>query len=109
MAIRTESINTEDELAEAFSIRRQVFIIDQNVPEEIEMDEFDKKEFGEHGVYRLLSSKGTTIVKLDLVKGKIAFLDSEAYAEGTLKFERPFIYEILFIDGTENFKTFNIV
>jgi predicted GNAT family N-acyltransferase len=42
MAIRTESINTEDELAEAFSIRRQVFIIDQNVPEEIEMDEFDK-------------------------------------------------------------------
>ena len=75
----------------------------------LELDSFDKEEFGSEGVYRLLSSKGTTIVKLDFVKGKIAFLDSEAYAQGTLKFQRPFIYEILFIDGTENFQTLNIV
>ena len=42
MSIRIHTIITDDELTEAFSIRRQVFVMDQNVPEEIEMDEFDK-------------------------------------------------------------------
>ena len=35
-------INTKKELEQAFAIRRQVFCIEQNVSEEIEMDEFDE-------------------------------------------------------------------
>lgn len=38
----TRASNTED-LQEAFNIRRIVFIIGQNVAEEIEMDEFDEE------------------------------------------------------------------
>jgi len=37
-----EQIETEQELDLAYSIRNQVFCIEQNVPYEIEMDEFDK-------------------------------------------------------------------
>lgn len=34
-------ISSQTDLDKAFAIRRQVFCVEQNVPEEIEMDEFD--------------------------------------------------------------------
>ena len=43
MTIAIKQIKSTIELEHAFSIRRQVFCIEQNVPEEIEMDEFDDK------------------------------------------------------------------
>ncbi len=41
MSIIIKQIDSTTELEEAFAIRKQVFCIEQNVPEEIEMDEFD--------------------------------------------------------------------
>ena len=41
MSIEIKQISSFENLEEAFAIRRQVFCIEQNVPEEIEMDEFD--------------------------------------------------------------------
>ncbi len=41
MSIEIKQISLQRELQQAFAIRRQVFCIEQNVPEEIEMDEFD--------------------------------------------------------------------
>ena len=67
-----------------------------------ELDDYDKKEFGTKNVYRVLHTKGTTIVKLDLKKGKVSFIDNEYYTENdAIKYERPFIYEILFMDNTK--------
>ena len=42
MTICINRITTEEELHIAFEIRRKVFIEEQNVEENIEMDEFDK-------------------------------------------------------------------
>ena len=41
MSIKIKQIESQIELEKAFAIRRQVFCIEQNVPEEIEMDEYD--------------------------------------------------------------------
>ena len=41
MSITIKQIDSQTELEKAFAIRKQVFCIEQNVPEEIEMDEFD--------------------------------------------------------------------
>ena len=41
MSIAIKQIDSQTELEKAFAIRKQVFCIEQNVPEEIEMDEFD--------------------------------------------------------------------
>ncbi len=41
MSIEIKQISSKSELERAFAIRRQVFCIEQNVSEEIEMDEFD--------------------------------------------------------------------
>jgi predicted GNAT family N-acyltransferase len=41
MSIEIKQIVSSEDLEKAFSIRRQVFCIEQNVSEEIEMDEFD--------------------------------------------------------------------
>ena len=41
MSLEIKQIIDLAELEQAFAIRRQVFCIEQNVPEEIEMDEFD--------------------------------------------------------------------
>lgn len=41
MSIEIKQIINSAELEKAFAIRRQVFCIEQNVSEEIEMDEFD--------------------------------------------------------------------
>ena len=42
MSIKIKQIVNPTELEKAFAIRRQVFCIEQNVSEEIEMDEFDE-------------------------------------------------------------------
>jgi len=42
MSIEIKQITNSADLEQAFVIRRQVFCIEQNVPEEIEMDEFDE-------------------------------------------------------------------
>ena len=42
MSIEIKQIDNPTELEEAFTIRKQVFCIEQNVSEEIEMDEFDE-------------------------------------------------------------------
>lgn len=41
MSIEIKQIDSACELEKAFAIRRQVFCVEQNVSEEIEMDEFD--------------------------------------------------------------------
>lgn len=41
MSIEIKQIDSACELEKAFAIRKQVFCVEQNVPEEIEMDEFD--------------------------------------------------------------------
>ena len=41
MSIEIKQIDNPSDLEKAFAIRRQVFCIEQNVSEEIEMDEFD--------------------------------------------------------------------
>lgn len=41
MLIEIKQISSFENLEEAFAIRRQVFCVEQNVSEEIEMDEFD--------------------------------------------------------------------
>lgn len=41
MSIEIKQIANPTELEKAFAIRRQVFCVEQNVSEEIEMDEFD--------------------------------------------------------------------
>jgi len=42
MSVKIQQIASKFELQQAFAIRRQVFCIEQNVSEEIEMDEFDE-------------------------------------------------------------------
>ena len=42
MSIIIKQIKSARDLKQAFAIRRQVFCVEQNVPEEIEMDEFDE-------------------------------------------------------------------
>jgi len=42
MSIEIKQITNSADLDKAFAIRRQVFCIEQNVSEEIEMDEFDE-------------------------------------------------------------------
>ncbi len=46
MKIEIEQIKDQNELNQAFAIRREVFCVEQNVSEEIEMDEYD--ESAEH-------------------------------------------------------------
>ena len=41
MSIEIKQIDNPSDLEKAFAIRRQVFCVEQNVSEEIEMDEFD--------------------------------------------------------------------
>ena len=41
MSIEIKQILSSEDLENAFSVRRQVFCVEQNVSEEIEMDEFD--------------------------------------------------------------------
>ena len=74
-----------------------------------EASDLDKKEFGKD-VFRIYSDKGTSIAKFDLKKGKVYYLDNEAYEEGKIKFERPFMYDRLLIDNNKKaFKAFGIV
>jgi predicted GNAT family N-acyltransferase len=42
MSIEIKQVINSTDLERAFAIRRQVFCLEQNVPEDIEMDEFDE-------------------------------------------------------------------
>jgi predicted GNAT family N-acyltransferase len=42
MKLNIRRIRTDEEMNQAFIIRRKVFIIGQDVPEEVEMDKFDE-------------------------------------------------------------------
>jgi predicted GNAT family N-acyltransferase len=41
LTLHVKPIETPEELEQAFAIRRKVFIEEQNIPEELEMDEWD--------------------------------------------------------------------
>jgi predicted GNAT family N-acyltransferase len=74
---RITPVSDTDEMAKAHSIRRQVFIIGQNVPESVEMDEFD------HVAYHILCSLGDEVVGTGRIHfqkgegkiGRVAVLD----------------------------------
>jgi len=74
------------------------------------LDSEDKKEFGKDA-FRVYWGKGTTIVKIDLIKGKISFLDNKVYEdESKIKWQRPMAYDRFFIDNKkESFRVFDIV
>jgi len=42
MSINIKQISSEEQLQQAYAIRKQVFCVEQNVAEKIEMDRFDK-------------------------------------------------------------------
>ncbi len=66
-----------------------------------ELSEFDKKEFTGKGVFRIYSNTGTSIVKINLQKGKVYFLDNEHYLEtDKIKWLSPMSYHRLFVDDT---------
>lgn len=75
-----------------------------------EIDSYSKKEFGKDS-FRVFWSKGTTIVKFDLKKGKVFFIDNDHYKEtDKVKWQRGMAYHRLFIDNNNpSFKAFNIV
>jgi hypothetical protein len=73
--------------------------------------DFDRREFGED-VFRLYSEKTDTsnIVKFNLLAGTYAFIDSEAYEQDIVRFEKMTKYNRLFIEPKqEAFYAFNIV
>jgi predicted GNAT family N-acyltransferase len=45
MTLTVKPVETEAERAEAYSLRRQVFVVEQRVPEELERDEQDASAF----------------------------------------------------------------
>jgi hypothetical protein len=61
----------------------------------------EQKEFGKDAL-RIVWSKGTTIVKIQAKKGKIIFLDNDAYEEGNIKWQSPMAYDRLVIDDSIN-------
>ena len=73
-------------------------------------DSEDKKEFGKE-VFRIYWSKGTTIVKFDLKKGKVYFLDNNYYEENNkVKWQSPISYQRFFVDNNkDSFKAFKII
>lgn len=63
----------------------------------------EQKDFGKNAI-RLVWKKGTTIAKIDAKKGKLIFIDNEAYTEGEVKYQTPMAYDRLFIDDSINGK-----
>jgi len=62
----------------------------------------ERKEFGDNIVR--ISNEGkfvTTIGKIDVKKGKIIFLDDDAYEKGDLKFQSPMAFKLLVLDKEE--------
>lgn len=47
-----ERVTTSEQLAEAFAVRMAVFVVEQQVPEELELDELDHAETTTHVVAR---------------------------------------------------------
>ncbi len=75
-----------------------------------ELSSADSKEFGKDA-FRIYYHKGTNVVKFDLKKGKVYFIDNSYYAENDkVKWQTPMAYHRLFIDNSAKaFKKFNIV
>jgi len=68
-----------------------------------ELTKEEKSEFG--GAFRVYSDKGTTIVKFNLPKGKVYFLDNEYYREtDKVKYQSAMAYTRLFVDDTHQAK-----
>lgn len=65
----------------------------------------EQKEFGQN-VVRVSSEKTftTTIAKIDTKKGKITFIDNEAYENGEVKWLSPMAYNRLILDKEEYIK-----
>ncbi|WPZ12342.1 MULTISPECIES: GNAT family N-acetyltransferase [Roseivirga] len=104
--IRVKKIENQQELDEAFEIRREVFIVGQDCPEEEEFDDFDEEAThfiayvkGEPaGTCRFrTTSKGVKLERFAvlekfrgegigkrLVQTVLGYLDKEGLAEGTL-------------------------
>jgi len=104
--IRVKKIENQQELDEAFEIRREVFIVGQDCPEEEEFDDFDEEAThfiayvkGEPaGTCRFrTTSKGVKLERFAvlekfrgegigkrLVQTVLGYLDKEDLAEGTL-------------------------
>ena len=59
----------------------------------------EAKEFGKDA-FRIVWSKGTTIVKFNFRDGKVIFIDNEAYADGELKWQSPMGYDRIVVDNT---------
>lgn len=59
----------------------------------------DKAEFG-NDAFRQATSKGTSIVKLNLKTGTVSFLDNDAYENGNIKYLPASAYRKLYIDGS---------
>ncbi len=70
MAYTVKQVKSEDELKQAFDVREEVFVIEQHVPIEIELDEYDHAP--------------TTI--------HLLALDTQGRAVGTARF-RPYVEE----------------
>jgi len=63
------------------------------------------KEFGSD-IFRLVWSKGTTIVKIDIKSDKLYFLDNTKYEDGIIKFQSPIKFTRLILDKKEFIKLF---
>lgn len=71
----------------------------------------EKAEFGANA--RRVYSERTgsmSVVKFNLAKGTVAFLDNKAYEDGTVKYDRGTAYDRIIIENTPKaFKAFGIV
>ncbi|MET9488954.1 GNAT family N-acetyltransferase [Nocardia sp. NPDC006630] len=74
--IEVITVGTEQELADAYAVRMKVFVAEQGVPEELELDELD--ETADHFLARLDGQPvgaGRLIVRADVgVLGRLAVL-----------------------------------
>ena len=64
----------------------------------VELTRYEKEEFG-NGVFRLFSEKTftTTVAKINIKKGVVTFIDSDAYAVVELKWLSPMKYDKIMV------------
>ncbi|GGH44367.1 acetyltransferase [Paenibacillus silvae] len=81
MAAEISYVTTEEELKQALGIRRQVFVIEQQVPEELEIDQYDLISPDVHHV--LLYKDGQAVAT-----GRLIY-----YSKDTAKMQRIAVLE----------------
>ncbi|MBU5354317.1 GNAT family N-acetyltransferase [Paenibacillus silvae] len=81
MAAEINYVTTEEELKQALEIRRQVFVIEQQVPEELEIDQYDVISPDVHHV--LLYKDGQAVAT-----GRLIY-----YSKDTAKMQRIAVLE----------------